>query len=264
MSVISGHIENLSVLNRIADFTIDYSSYQELDSNHMWISSIENRDVLKDIDEVRCSSELYSKIEQNFPEYNIQNVPEVDELYYAVSPDKAKGSDRVLVDCHYDSPYASFPTDVIFYRVIVACNENTEVQTSFPNNNITVTMNIGDFHGLDYNKDYHCVNGSIPKNKKRVLMKLHYILVPRNKKNTFSVNFFKFLNIQWTYISRFCMRNSVHSFHPLGLLVKFSRWSYNNNFFIIFVHYFCYLHCLSIFINHFLQQPKTSYDRISN
>ena len=69
-------------------------------------------------------------------------------------------------------------------------------------------MDTGDFHGLDYNKDWHCVDGKIPKDTYRVLLKLHYILTPKNS----SVNsgaFVKFINILWTKFSRWFMRMSA-------------------------------------------------------
>lgn len=109
----------------------------------------------------------------------MKSVEEADEVYWAVSPRDATGSDRSLVDCHFDSPLGWFPTGgVVFYRIIIATNENNDVVTVFPGEDKRVKMSTGDFHGLDYNKDWHCVEGKIPPGKFRVLLKLHYVVTP--------------------------------------------------------------------------------------
>lgn len=221
--------ENLSAITNYMT-----NSNNNLISKHVWIEDLKNDDIYTTLDEVRCSNDIYNVIKQKFPKHKIKNVNECDEIYYAVSPKDANGSDRSLVDCHYDAPFSILPNfNVIFYRIILACNENKDVTTFFPNDDIKVKMNTGDFHGLDYNKNYHCVKGKIPKCKNRILLKLHYIIVPNDyEENTMSENYVKFINVKWTHLSRNFMRMSSNPQNILeyimGFIVNVCRFVFNN------------------------------------
>ena len=235
MSVCSGYFKDHDLLHEITDFVVNYYTVNQTKTNHLWINDISN-DILTKIDNVRTSNDIIKTIQNRFPGSKIKPVTEVDEVYYAVSPKDASGSDRALVDCHYDAPFY-WISGVIFYRIIIACNENDAVQTSFPNDNITVKMNIGDFHGLDYNKDYHCVDGKIPPGKHRILLKLHYLVTPKDYENTFLESLVKFLNVKWIYTSRWIMNKSAKPStfieHCIALIVTGFMFIYNN--FILFL-----------------------------
>lgn len=230
MSVLTGYYPDLQALDRISEYT-EEASAGRTKAHHIWTEEVKSR-VYDDIEEVRTSDILLNVLRKQFPNNRIVNVREADELYYAVSPVGAKGSDRSLVDCHYDAPFAAVETGVKFYRIIVACNQNLDVSTMFPNDAVSVVMNTGDFHGLDYNKDYHCVEGSIPINTYRVLMKLHYLIIP-NAKGIGSPDevITRFLNVQWTKLSREFMRMSAEPANILeasmGGLVNISRTLFN-------------------------------------
>jgi len=94
-------------------------------------------------------------------------------------------------------------------------------------------MDTGDFHGLDYNKDWHCVEGSIPKDSYRVLLKMHYLIIPKDTP-TFWVHWVRFINVQWTYLSRITMRMSANPQNPwetfVGFLVNVARYLFNNSY----------------------------------
>jgi hypothetical protein len=200
-------------------------------AHHIWTEETPP-EIHKQIEEVRTSHDVLDVIRKAFPNSRISNVREADEIYWAVSPKHAKGSDRSLVDCHYDAPFAILPTNSTYYRIIIACNENKDVITQFPSEKVEVKMNTGDFHGLDYNTDYHCVEGSIPAGKYRVLLKLHYMIVPNNLSNTdMMVNLNYFLNITWTKLSRWFMRASAEPQNPIeygmGGIVNVSRFVFN-------------------------------------
>lgn len=208
-AVVSGSIEkdnNLKYITNIAkDRYIQYTT-----ANHEWIDSVEPSEYRTALDAVRADPAIFKKIRERFPNTTVKSVNEADEIYWAVSPKGAVGSDRSLVDCHYDSPFALFPTGgVIFYRIIIACNENNTVTTTFPDENMRVKMNTKDFHGLDYNKDIHCVEGSIPKDKFRVLLKMHYLVVP-NDSPAIAEAWVRNINVGWTVASRETMRMSAN------------------------------------------------------
>jgi hypothetical protein len=238
--VISGHIDNKDdVLNTIYD--LSYKKYSNIGvAHHEWIDIIPEADLLHNINIVR-KHVILDIVKKEYTRLNVIHVNEADEIYWAVSPDKASGSDRALVDCHYDAPFGMlFGSDVIFYRVIVACNENHNTITTFPKEGIEARMSTGDYHGIDYNNDLHCVKGEIPKGKTRVLLKLHYLIYPESK--CLYVAHVRWMNVRWTWISRELMRMSSNPSNPIeylaSLLVTFCRISFNN---IIFVYTFVVL-----------------------
>lgn len=234
-AVISGKIDDNKNLNYITDVAKErYAQYKT--AHHEWINSVEPSKYRDALDEVRTDPAIIKKIQERFPDTTIKSVSEADEIYWAVSPKGAIGSDRSLVDCHYDSPFALFPTGgVIFYRVIIACNENNTVTTVFPDENVSVKMNTKDFHGLDYNKDIHCVEGAIPEDKFRVLLKMHYLIVPDGSESYESM--VRGMNVGWTVLSRETMRMSAEPKiwyeHIVAFIVNFCRIIFNNFYLIL-------------------------------
>jgi len=91
-------------------------------------------------------------------------------------------------------------------------------------------MTTGDYHGLDYNKDWHCVEGQIPEGKYRILLKLHYLIVPEGSSEF--APFVRWINVAWTKISRETMRMSAEPetiFEEfVAFLVNISRLIFNN------------------------------------
>jgi len=206
-------------------------------AHHEWIDEIDNTQLKNAIENIRNNSTIISAIKNNFPSCKVENVNEADEIYWAVSPKDAKGSDRSLVDCHYDSPFAWIPTGgITYYRIIIGMNENNTVETYFPNENKRVKMSTGNFHGLDYNHDWHCVDGKIPEGKYRILLKLHYIITPVNSELYTST--LRSLNVFWAKFSRLMMRISADPKTPfeifIGFLINLVRKIFNN-FWIIFI-----------------------------
>jgi len=202
-------------------------------AHHEWINKVDDPRYLDALNRVRYSQQILNKIQETFPEQQIYNVPEADEVYWAVSPKDAGGSDRSLVDCHYDAPFAVLPTGgVTYYRVIIATNENNDVTTVFPHaDNTRVKMSTGDFHGLDYNTDWHCVEGQIPPGKYRVLLKLHYLVVPTGSEHWAS--FVRGINVWWTVVSREMMRMSAQPKNwmetVVSMIVNVARVIFNNS-----------------------------------
>jgi hypothetical protein len=208
---------------------IRYAHYKT--AHHEWINRVEQSSYRESLDKVRVNETIIKKIHERFPDSTVKNVTEADEIYWAVSPVDAVGSDRSLVDCHYDAPFSWFPTGgVVFYRVIIACNENNTVTTIFPSEGARVKMTTSDFHGLDYNKDWHCVEGSIPKGKFRVLLKMHYLVIPKGGE-AFE-DWVRWLNVSWTVGSRETMRMSANPQNPwewfVAMIVSVSRILFNN------------------------------------
>lgn len=229
-AVISGNIKDETNIKYITQVAKErYSEYKT--AHHEWINKVEPSKYRDALDAVRSDPELFNKMREKFPGSNIKTVTEADEVYWAVSPKGAVGSDRSLVDCHYDSPFAILPTGgAIFYRIIIACNENNTVTTVFPDENVSVKMGPADFHGLDYNKDKHCVEGSILQGKFRVLLKMHYIILPPGSESY--EGWVRFINVGWTVVSREIMRMSADPKNwyeeIIAFIVNISRKLFNN------------------------------------
>jgi len=208
-------------------------------AHHVWIDSIQEEKLRNSLERIRTSRVIMDSIHKKFPDSAVFSVKEADELYWAVSPQEAGGSDCSLVDCHYDAPFAWIPTGgVTYYRVILACNENNEVTTVFPTEHAKVKMTTGDYHGLDYNQDWHCVEGSIPPGKYRILLKLHYIVVPEGSEGWST--WVKWINVVWTKASRETMRMSAEPANPfewlVAAIVNVSRTMFNNGYlFLVFL-----------------------------
>lgn len=251
-AVISGDVNDKPNLEYIATIAKQrYGHYTK--AHHEWIDSVEPGKYKTALNTIRIHPTIFKTIQERFPGTTILPVTEADEVYWSASPKEAKGSDRSLVDCHYDAPFAAWPTGgVVYYRVILAVNHNNQVTTVFPDEDKRVMMDTGDFHGLDYNKDWHCVEGSIPKDSYRVLLKMHYLIVPQNT-STFWTTWVRFMNVQWTYLSRITMRMSADPQTPwetfVGFLVNVARYLFNNSYkvllavFIVLVVYavVCYV-----------------------
>jgi len=234
-AVISGTIKENGDLKYITNTASQrYSEYKT--AHHEWIDKVEPSKYREALDAVRTDPVIFEKIKERFPNTTIKSVTEADEIYWAVSPKGATGSDRSLVDCHYDSPFALFPTGgITYYRVIIACNENNAVTTTFPDENIKVKMNEKDFHGLDYNKDIHCVEGTIPEGTFRVLLKMHYLIIPNGSEPYES--WVRGINVGWTILSREAMRMSANPKYwyeyIVAFMVNFCRVVYNNIYMVL-------------------------------
>ena len=180
-TIISGklcehHGPSLDLVHRTA-----YEAFKDVrSSRHAWIVYAD-ADVRKIVEELKTCRCIMDAIRARFDNHDIHPVETTDEIMWAASPREAKGSDRSLVDCHKDGPFSMIrPSTAVWYRVILAVNDNDAVTTHFPAAGISVRMKSGEFHGLHYDRDEHCVEGSIAEGSHRVLLKMHYLIVPKN------------------------------------------------------------------------------------
>ena len=234
-SVISGQLS--PPIKQLLDNITEISKNRYKDNKkgiHEWVDKLDDMKLKSLIEQVRVDSSLLDNIKNKFPNASITPVTDVDEIYWAVSPKDAKVSDRLLVDCHYDTPFALIPTGgVVFYRVLVGCNENNDITTHFPAENVHIKMSVGDYHGLDFNNDYHCVTGKLEKNKFRILLKLHYAVVPKGSEG------WKEITIAWNRWWAIFSRNTMNATsNPNNYCDYFL--SYIMRFFMFFYLYFYY------------------------
>jgi hypothetical protein len=201
--VINGFYNNKRNLRKCAKYMICNTHNTET-SHHIWINEISDTNICHTTNEIKF--DISKQLQPHFTDYNITNIPEIDEMYYCPSPHKVTHTDTSLVKPHYDSPLGGmYMEGVLFYRVMVACNKNDTVYTRFSNQ--ISPVNIGEFHAFDYNNDLHSVEGAIPDGKHRLMLKLHYAIVPKSKKvkNIYELPS-THVNIMWTRIARYFMR----------------------------------------------------------
>jgi len=109
MSTVSyGNFTNKDLLDDITSFVTNHYTINKVKTNHLWVNELSDN-ILSKIDNVRTSNDILNTIQKTFPDSIVKSVPEVDEIYYAVSPKDASGSDRALVDCHFDAPFYWVP-----------------------------------------------------------------------------------------------------------------------------------------------------------
>ena len=175
-------------------------------SKHYWINDVSNINIKYSLDMLRNAPEIKNKINEHYPEYIIKPITKSDEVYISVDPSLRKNSDISLSECHYDAPFKYvYQCGNKFIRIILSLNYNDSTYTRIGNKKSLLSTL--DFNGIDYNNDYHCVEGNIPNNKTRILLKLHFICINRNSSNS-CVNWTEFINNKWTHFSRELMRNS--------------------------------------------------------
>lgn len=158
-------------------------------------------------------------------------------MYLSVSPDKRTGSDNALSDCHYDAPFAWVPQGGnLFIRMILALNYNDSVYTQVGPH--TSTLSTGDYNVIDYNRDYHCVKGAIPAGRYRLLLKLHFVLIPKGS-SVAATAFCRNINNSWIHASRNIMNMSIQPStlpeYATAFLVESSRIIYNHSSVTIFL-----------------------------
>ena len=192
------------------DYVYNYYKNKNLEGNHSvhyWINQVNHPTLQYHLNRLRNSPYFKLIINTYYPNYKIISVHTSDEIYLSVSPSKRIGSDVTLSDCHYDAPFRMVPQGGnIFLRAILALNENNTVYTQV--NDKTSRLTKGDFNIIDYNNDFHCVKGKIPKNKDRIILKLHFVAIPRHSPLYFT-RLCIWMNDGWTHFSREMMRDSI-------------------------------------------------------
>ena len=187
-------------------------------TDHEWIDEIKDPYIKNAIDTLRNSPIIRETILKNYPGWSIRPVPSTDEVFVSVSPVDAKASDRVLVDCHYDSPLKLIEGPSRFVRVILALNDNSTVFTQVGDK--TSKLTTGDFNVIEYNRDYHCVRGTIPSDKTRLMLKIHFIVIPKGTPEIFN-QWLVFINWLWAKVSRLFMNFSRSPSNPLEYLIAY-------------------------------------------
>ena len=134
----------------------------------------------KMVSEIKHSNEITSKICQQFKYCDIRFLDNIDELYishYNID----NGGDQGLFDKHYDGILKIIKTGTII-RALVYVNSQDNYVVHFIDSKKDIHFETNEFALLDFNREYHYVDGSYDKNIKieedRIILKLHYLVCP--------------------------------------------------------------------------------------
>ena len=230
------------------------------ESVHYWVNDISHNELKFHLERIRNAPEMKASIAQFYKGHLIEPSHQSDEVYLSVSPTSRKGSDIALSDCHYDAPFQYVHQGGCrFLRLILALNHNQDVFTEV--GGVKSLLSTGDYNVLDYNADYQCVHGSIPKARDRLLLKLHFVVVPPGTNKRW-VHFCKSINNWWTHFSREMMRDAISpqsaGAHTKKYLVLAARWLWNNFYVVssmlVAIVVVLYV-CVCIFCRRELQSP---------
>ena len=176
-------------------------------SRHHWIDRQGGR-IRVALERLRRASAIPDAIGRAYRGYAVVPVPESDEVYVSVDPSKRRNSDVALSDCHFDAPFRRvYQCGNVFVRVILALTPNRTTYTTVGTRKSALSRL--DFNAMDYNADYHCVEGCIPRGSSRVLLKLHFLCMHPSSPPR-CADFARALNDRWTHLSREIMRVSAN------------------------------------------------------
>jgi hypothetical protein len=123
------------------------------------------------------TSSIKSKIDIVIDEVNdilgaeFENIPEINEIYYASKKSGKTSTDRAFEMIHTDSPF--YYCDV--YRFLVCLKPNKNVTTNIPSDNYSNKLSKYEFVGFDYANTFHYIDidNTIPDDN-RVILKLQF------------------------------------------------------------------------------------------
>jgi hypothetical protein len=123
-------------------------------------------------------SDILKKMSHFYPGCIIESIDGMNEIY--VTAIGSVGSDRVFETEHLDGPFFFLPFCTVL-RCVLALRGNKSIITKFPQANIPIVLHTNEFVAFDYNRDAHFIwkDPNIDDNNKRILLKLHYLVVPR-------------------------------------------------------------------------------------
>jgi hypothetical protein len=226
------------IYNKDAEYVENYyKGHDNKKSTHYWIDKIKDDNLKSRLEKLRDAEEIIKKIQSAYPNHTIVPVKSSDEVYISVDPSKRNNSDIALSDCHYDAPFKYVPQcGNVFIRVILALTKNNTTYTTIEDK--TSLLDKLDFNGMDYNSDYHCVKGYIPKDTTRILLKLHFLCIHKDSSEGCK-NFTEYINDKWTHLSRESMRMSAEPTNPLefllGWIIVLLSKIYNNSRIILVI-----------------------------
>jgi hypothetical protein len=165
-------------------------------------------DLRNEILKISSSKQLRDEICKAYKNCNIKELPNINELYIS-HYNLDKGGDEGLFKKHYDG-ILGFLKNATFVRVLLYVNSNDKYVVHFLDSNVSHNFKTYEFGILDFNREYHQVEGKYDPNidikDTRIILKLNYMVCPVC--SPFYSDFLIFINGLVFHIVKSCMEYS--------------------------------------------------------
>lgn len=208
-----GTIKDKRNLNEIREYVFKNfkQQIQNRETFHSYIQKMPQK--FQDmVYKVKHSNEITNRICNQFQKNNcdIKYLNNIDELYIS-HYNFDNGGDQGLFDKHYDG-VLKFVNDGTIIRALVYINSEDNFVVHFLDSNKNIHFKTNDFGLIDFNREYHYVEGSYDENMKtednRIILKLHYLVCP---------------NCSETYINSLIFINKFISFDITRTAMDYSK-----------------------------------------
>lgn len=215
-TILLNKIKN-KVLNTYGDAVKQRTTFHSYTSN----LPEDLRDLIKKIEN---SEEIRNNICKQYEECDIEHVDSINELYIS-HYHMDKGGDQGLFDKHYDGVLRII-NNATFVRALVYVNSNDNYVVHFLDSNISHNFKTNEYALLDFNREYHQVEGKYDPNQDpndtRIVLKLNYLVCPQCSGPYKS--YLAIINNWIFYLVKKCME---YSKNPKNIFEKFIGFTCN-------------------------------------
>jgi hypothetical protein len=204
-----GELNDKKTVDNIKEYVINNyaSELKERPSFHKYIVNLPQK--FQDlVNKIRTSPEIRKSMCKQYDNCDLTPLENTDELYvshYNIDG----GGDQGLFNKHYDGVLRLI-NDAAIARVLVYINSKDEYVVHFLDSDISHNFKTYEYGILDFNREYHYVEGKYDKNidinDTRILLKLNYLICPKCS-NWYS-KFIIYLNLYVFYIVKKSMEYS--------------------------------------------------------
>ena len=173
------------VIDEIRDFILNnyVDKLKERSSVHKYIVNTDQK-LQQLVNEIRYSKNIMDDICSQYKNCHITTLDNTDELYishYNIDG----GGDQGLYNKHYDGVLRIIKNATVV-RALVYINSNDDFVVHFLDSNISHHFKNYEYGILDFNREYHFVDGNYDKKMNykdsRILLKLNYLVCPNCSK----------------------------------------------------------------------------------